>query len=85
MQGVDLAGVKSVNQMAVTRDYNKPLQEEEPYLVQVLSAQIDRSPCRIKRRLLLDYKRTQTGLATQLLIPIEVILLEIAMKALFRR
>jgi hypothetical protein len=27
--------VSAVNQMAVTRDYNKPLQEEEPYLVQV--------------------------------------------------
>jgi hypothetical protein len=36
-QGVDLAGVKGVNQMAVQRDYNKPLTEEEPYLVQVIA------------------------------------------------
>jgi hypothetical protein len=32
---VDLGNVKGVNQMAVQRDYNKPLHEEEPYLVQV--------------------------------------------------
>jgi hypothetical protein len=31
----DISTVKGVNQMAVQRDYNKPLQEEEPYLVQV--------------------------------------------------
>jgi hypothetical protein len=31
----NLAGTSAVNQMAVTRDYNKPLTEDQPYLVQV--------------------------------------------------
>ena len=35
----DLGSVKGVNQMAVQRDYNKPLTEEEPYIVQVRSHQ----------------------------------------------
>jgi hypothetical protein len=31
----NLSGTTAVNQMAVTRDYNKPLTEDQPYLVQV--------------------------------------------------
>ena len=31
----DLSHVKSVNQMQIQTDYNKPLTEAEPYLVQV--------------------------------------------------
>jgi hypothetical protein len=31
----NLTGTNAVNKMAVTRDYNKPLTEDQPYLVQV--------------------------------------------------
>jgi hypothetical protein len=74
--------------MAVTRDYNKPLQEAEPYLVQVFLCSWRGTNCRIKlldRVISQDFRLRLIGMEIQLLIPIEVIPLEIVMKVLFKR